>query len=356
MSDESQQVAKEKLTSVKSEKLAKLLSVVKDKDVFLASHWDCDGVTSGALIYHLIKDHAKSVETISKGDIFIVSPEDVKGKPDVIICADIRPSADLISMEHEPLVIPIDHHPNEEINLYPFSVYDNKSQSCSLLIWKELMPETENPYFLFLTLLGYFGDGGQKEDIPDELWLKAMEFIPEMLKERPSLYNNGMYLEVEKYVSSMNVGKRMFWSGELPLEMLKDLTHYRSFIRNEHPIALEIMNIKHKLRSLYSMNLNVNELSSIAYAVIESDKNIQGVLCARYMKDKPILVMNRINSRVIGSLRSPTHLDFDAGEYLSRFNDKLESYQGGGHREAAGFTVDEPEFESFLELLKKENA
>ena len=41
------------------EKLKELISLVKDKEVFLAVHYDADGITSGSLIYHLIKDHAK---------------------------------------------------------------------------------------------------------------------------------------------------------------------------------------------------------------------------------------------------------------------------------------------------------
>ena len=345
-----------------TENLDKLISLVKDKNVFLATHWDCDGVTSGALLYHLIKDHAKSIATLSKGDVFLVTPEDIEqntkeNMPDIIICTDIRPSPDLITMKNEPFVISIDHHPNEEeINLYPFSIYDTDAKSCSLLIWKELIPKTSNPYFIFLTLLGYFGDGGLKEELPESLLKKAKEIIPELIKEKPSRFNNSTYWEIERFVSGMNVGKRVFWSGELPLELLKDISHYDSFIYNKHPIASELMDIKQELRQLYSMNLDFHELDKLKYAIIESDKNIQGVLCAKHMQNKPILVMNKINSKVMGSMRSPSGMDFDAGEFLSQFNSSIETYQGGGHKEAGGFTLDESHFDEFLNMLKQDDA
>ncbi len=331
-----------------------LLSIVRDKDVFLATHWDCDGVTAGALIYHLIKEHAKSVDTISKGDVFLVMPEDIKDKPDVIICVDIKPSQDLLAMEHEPFVVSVDHHPNEDISLYPFSIHDETSQSCSMLVLNRLVPHTQDPYHLFLGLLGFFGDGGRKENIPAALFERARRLMPELLVERESMYRDGTYMELERHVSAMNVGKRMFWNGELPLALLKDITHYRDLVENRHPLALQIAGLKEELRTLYETDINVTKLDNLHYAVISSQHNIQGVLCARHMDNKPIIVLNRLNNRVIGSMRCPSGSEVDAGEFLSRFNDRIGSFMGGGHREAAGFTLDEKELSSFMELLTAE--
>ena len=50
----------------------KLLKLVEGKDVFLATHWDADGITSGSMIYHLIKGKSKRVRTISKGEVFLI--------------------------------------------------------------------------------------------------------------------------------------------------------------------------------------------------------------------------------------------------------------------------------------------
>ena len=72
-----------------------LLSLVKGKNVFLATHWDADGVTSGALIYHMIKKHAKIVGTVSKGDVFVITKDDVPEDVDIIICTDIHAGRDL---------------------------------------------------------------------------------------------------------------------------------------------------------------------------------------------------------------------------------------------------------------------
>ena len=58
-------------------KKQKLISLVKDKKVMIATHWDADGVTSGALLYHIIKGHAKEIHTISKGEVFRIRKEDV---------------------------------------------------------------------------------------------------------------------------------------------------------------------------------------------------------------------------------------------------------------------------------------
>ena len=326
----------------------KLISLVKGKKVFLATHWDADGVTSAAILYHLIKKHTSGIDTLSKGDIFLIEQKDIKGDPDIILCVDIQPGADLDPQK----VIYVDHHPHQNAELYLYSVHDSGKQSTSLLIWEKIMPDTQDPYLIFLTLLGYFGDNGDREKIPEKLLEVAKEKIPDMMTKLKSYYSAGHYYKIESFVSALNTGKRMFWSGNIPLEMLKDIEHYKDFVSYTHPIAQELQNFKQQLRGHYSQGINIVDVGCVQYALINSDKNIQGVLCARHIKEKPLMVLNRLNGKIIGSLRSPEKMGFDSGEYLSKFNGKLESFQGGGHTEAGGFTLDGQDLEKFLSLLK----
>lgn len=330
-------------------KFDKLLSIVRGKKVCLATHWDCDGVSSGALIYHMIKSHIKSVATISKGDLFLIEPKDVKDNPDVIICVDIQPSLELDPEK----VIYIDHHPFANPELFSFSVHDSEIQSTSLLIWKEFLQDTTNPYFIFLSLTGYFGDGGDRNKIPKKLLDSALRLIPELMQKKRSIYKDEDYYEIERYVSVLNLGKRLHWSGEVPLNILKDIESYEPLVYNQHPLVNELHEYKNELKNLYEMDVSVFDLDHIQYGIIECDKNIQGVLCARHMKDKPIMVLNKFNGNIIGSMRVPDSLDFDAGNYLGKFNNKIEGFLGGGHEKAGGFTIKAEELEHFLKLLRE---
>ena len=110
------------------------------------------------------------------------------------------------------------------------------------------------------------------------------------------------------------------------------------------------------LRELYSEKIKIKDLGKVQYSLINSEKNIQGVLCAKNMKDKPIIVMNRRNDKIIASMRVPDELDFDAGKFLEKFNQQIPSFIGGGHEKAAGLTLDYKDLDTFLELLEKNSS
>jgi nanoRNase/pAp phosphatase (c-di-AMP/oligoRNAs hydrolase) len=334
-----------------------LIKLVKNKNVFLATHWDADGVCSAAIIYHLIKKHAKSISTTSKGEIFLITKDDVKGNPDVIICTDIHPSKDLDPKK----VIYIDHHPCPNKEQYLMSLHDEKSQSCSILIWKELIQDLRDPYFIFLTLLGYFGDRGNRDDIPLDLQILANDLLKvktafgehNLMEKKESIYNSESYYEIERYVSALNSGKRMDWTGNVPLELLKCINDFRPFIYNYHPLAQQLKEYKFMLKELYTTKIKIKDAGKIQYSLINSDKNIQGVLCAKNMKEKPLLVMNKKDDKIIASMRVPDSLDFDAGKFLESFNEKIPSFIGGGHEKAGGMTLDSKELDMFLDMLDK---
>lgn len=334
-----------------------LINHIKGKEVFLATHWDADGISSGAIIYHLIRDHVKSISTISKGEPFLVSQEDVKGDPDVIICTDIHASEELDRAK----VIYIDHHPVDNKEDYLMCVHDEKEQSCSLLVWKEFLQDLRNPYFIFLTMLGYFGDRGDREQIPVDLQVLANDLLKiktsfgehNLMEKKQSYYDDGYYYEIERFVSALNTGKRMNWRGDIPLELLKCIDDFKPFIYYYHPLAQQLKEYKFQLRELYSTKISIKDGGEIQYALINSDKNIQGVLCAKNMKDKPLMVINRREDKAVASMRVPDDLNFDAGSFLETFNDKIDSFIGGGHEKAAGLTMDYNDLDLFLELLGK---
>src|SRR3989338_3008809 len=349
--------------NIQHQNLKKIFELTKGKEVFIATHYDADGITSGAIIYHLIKNNASKINTTSKGLVFRIEPEDISGNPDVIICTDIKPSQNLDPKK----VIYIDHHPMQPnahlLDDFLFYVFDHEAQSCSFLIWRDILQGSKfavNSYMVFLTLLGYFGDGGKADNLPIELQVIAGELlqietkrgIHNLMEKKKSFYGSGKdYLEIERYVSALNTGKRMHWHGNVPFELMKSIDDIKLFIYNLHPIAEVLQDYKKQLREYYEMPIEIHNTKRIQYAVIECDKNIQGVLASRHLKHKPLMVMNKLKDIGIASMRVPDHLNFDAGAFLSEFNGKIESLTGGGHEKAGGVTLARDDFDRFVELL-----
>ncbi len=328
-----------------------LISMVKGKKVQVCGHWDTDGVASAALMYHIIKPYAKNIKTMTKGKPFLIETEDIEEETEVVVCADIAASTEILKKPVE--VVYIDHHPNEDADKFHLTVHDPEKQSNTLLIYENFLKGTTDPYLIFLVLMGYFGDGGDREDIPPELHITANQIMPEMMQKRKSFFSDGHYLEIEKYVSALNTGKRLHWCGDIPLELLKSIECYKPFVNNMHPLAMELQNFKRILRDSYSQEVEIESNGELDYMIIEDKYNVQGVLAARHINNKPIMVMNLYNEEVIGSMRVPDTMDFDAGSFLSEFNDKIEGFVGGGHEKAGGFTFYRDSLPKFLELLKK---
>src|SRR3989344_6686306 len=159
-----------------------LIKLVKGKQVFIATHWDADGITSGAMLYHSIKHHAKTIRTLSKGKVFRIDGSDVPKGTDIVMCADVQP-ADTIAQP----VIYFDHHPYDNNGLkglkqsFVLKAYDTSYQSSSYLVWDKVLEQTEEPYMTFLALLGFFGDAGKNTEIPPKLEAVALKSFPELM-------------------------------------------------------------------------------------------------------------------------------------------------------------------------------
>lgn len=328
--------------------LSKLQELVTNKKVHIATHWDCDGVASGALLYHLLKNHAESITTIAKGDVFEILNKDVPNDAQIIICSDIQPSLELDPNK----VIYIDHHPfHHEIPLL-HTIHDEHIQSCSLLIWQELLQDNNDPYLHFLALLGYFGDSGSIENIPVELHTRAMNYFPELLRMRESKWG-GTFNEIMLQVSTFNTGKRMHWSGDVPLSLLKAVTRVEDIIHKRHPLSDELERYRLELRKHYNKEYDFVQTQHLQYSILNCDKNIQGVIASRYLNKKPTIVLNKRNGQVIASMRVPDDLEFDAGQFLSQTKAVIPNVVGGGHEKAGGITFDETHLDTFISYLHK---
>ncbi|MEM2115727.1 MAG: DHHA1 domain-containing protein [Candidatus Woesearchaeota archaeon] len=330
-----------------------LIDIIKDKKLYISTHWDADGVSSGALIYHFFKKFSNITGFSSKGLVFRINKEDILSDYDYVVVSDIIPG----DLEREK-VIYFDHHPND--TNYFVKYHDEKEQSTTIVIWKNLVypgiikryiSVKEIPYLVFLTLLGYFGDGGKVEKIPMDLYVIAKEAIPELMIWKD--YGNRSMLEIEKYVSLLNIGKRTYWNGSLPLQMLITSTKVEDIIFQLNPLAKVLNNLKEEIKDYYDVEIEMIELNKIKIGIIEAPYNVQGVLCARLLKDKPVLIINKYLEYAIGSLRVPENIEFDAGKFLKEISQDLNVLEGGGHEKAGGLTLLKKDLDLLIERIKR---
>ncbi len=327
--------------------LKKLLSLVEGKTVHICAHWDADGVCAAAMLYHAAKGHADYIFTSTKGKPFLIEPEDIIDDADIVICVGIKPSADLLALNK--YILYIDNHPNDEANIFNWAIHDDTAHSTSVLLYERMLKGTNNAYLVFLALVGYFSERGDRYAMPQIVMKEAKTLIPDYLKIHEG--KEGMYLDIERYVSPLNAGKRMLWSGDIPLEMLKNIDEPESFTDRKHPLAKQLDNYRRLLLEAYRIKVEIKEGNVIDYAIIDDSKNIQGVLAAQYMKTKPLMVLNVSDDLVYGSLRVPEKEDFDAGKFLNSFNHKFKTYNGGGHDKAAAMTIRKDELKEFIDEL-----
>jgi len=333
---------------IRQRNIENLKKFVKNKVVTIAGHYDCDGLTSAALIYHTIKTWARKVNFVSKGLPYSVMTEDLPKGTEKIICTDIKPNKELPPSK----TFYIDHHLNPDYWQVKHAIYDENAQSCADLIFQELLSNTKDPYLVFLSLLGYFGDCGKKENIPQALLGKAKELIPEMLKENVNQSDNSKYLEIQKYVSGINIGKRMLWNADLILTMLCETNNLNDFLNQKHPYHERINQLKKELKRFKKHKLTPKRGSQIDFSVIKSEHNLQGLLASSNLDNNPLLVLNNKDGTMIGSLRVPDQLDFDANKYIQELKKNMKDITGGGHEKAAGISFPTEKLEEFIKLLR----
>ena len=143
----------------------------------------------------------------------------------------------------------------------------------------------------------------------------------------------------------------MNWSGDEPLELLTSVSRVEALFA--HEIFARLCSYRQELREAYNTDVTINRLGRVDFILISSPKNIQGVVAARHMDGRPIIVVNHYDNELIGSMRVPDSADFNAGSFLEQFNGRVPSFLGGGHEKAAGFNLPPDGFNQFFELLKQ---
>ena len=331
-----------------------LKKAVENKTVAIGCHYDADGVSSGALLFNLVKKMSpKEILITSSDENFFISKNQFEKEADLYIITDINPGKDI---EPEKLIY-IDHHPletySEEKSKRILKNYTDESvQSASLLIFKTFLLHKINDikrYELetFFTLTGYIGDmGNPLEDLDSKLFEAFSESFPEFFKLRE--FNGNISINLERFRSMFNLGKRFGWDGNL---ILDDLINLRSYNEINHFFSDEdkYKIIKEELKLLYSQDHKTFEKGKIAYALLDIDDyyNITGVISSKLANktEKPSIAIQKRKNIFKGSMRSNGNFN------CNKFVQNCDLISGAGHEQAAGFEVEKEKLDKFLEYL-----
>lgn len=314
-----------------------LLSLIKGKKVHISMDWDADGVAAGALICHLLS--AYSTITYSASRYATAFP-----KSDYYIFIDRKPRENIPPKK----VILIDHH-FYKLEKKPIFILQEKAQSSTIIVYNKLVKDTKDPFVIFLILLGYFGDYGKREKIPNSLLTHAKKLLPELMILEKEKY--GTRYKIEKYVSTLNIGKRTRWSGQLPFELLRAITEYKELTQKKHPIAKELDALRNTLKEIPNIKVHLEDKKNVLFGEIKHEANIQGWLCRKYLKTKPVLIINTHKKLIHGSLRVPDNIEFNAEEYIKKIAQKIPSTESGGHKKAAGFRTSYKNIDKLKEII-----
>lgn len=313
------------------------IDTIKGKKVLIIAHWDCDGVCSGAMLYHIVKEHANHVSYKTLGEQFYIPKEEFRDEYDYIICVDMQPQPSIV----DERILYIDHHPTTHLSNYRHYIHDENAQSCTELLWNtfhtsQIIPANKRAYFALLTLLGFISDGGVIDDVVQSL----KEYIPKTV----SLFT---------YISLLNTPKRIHWNGDMALEVLCELDSPVDIFNYNHPNLQKFQSYKNILQEYYKKEYICQSKGKFDVLIIREPYNIQGVLCAKHKSQRPIIVINTYRKRCIGSLRISADENIDAGAFLEQFSTTISEWIGGGHEKAGGFSFASDQLDIFLETLKK---
>ncbi len=316
--------------------MSMFIDVICNKKIKIIAHWDCDGVCSGAILYHYLQNHSKSISYKTLGEQFYIPKEEFTDEFDYFVCVDMQPDPKVVDNR----IIYIDHHPCDFISNYIHYIHDVQAQSCSEMIWDILVkhgviPDSLLPYFGLLSILGFISDGGNIKQVPESL----QNFIPQSVS-------------VFSYISLLNAPKRVNWNGDESLQALCEINNQIDLFNYNHPNLQKCQSYKNILQDYYQKEFQSTEIGLFDCIFITELYNIQGVLCAKYKGDKPIIVLNHRNNRCIGSLRVPDDSTFQAGDFLHKLQRVLPEFIGGGHMKAGGFSFPQKYEAKFIEELK----
>lgn len=325
------------MTLFKKNSGKELKRLLRGKNVHISMDWDADGISAGALIYHFLADICTITYSATRY-------QKKMPKSDFYIFVDCKPTKK-ISVNK---TIIIDHHIYKRKAIFKIH---QRAQSSTLLIFDHLFADTTDPYILFLTLIGYFGDDGKKENIPAKLLTRAKKYIPELLQLEKGI--SGDRFVIEKYTATLNVGKRMHWSGDLPFELLRTITEYKELTNKTHPIAKELEILRRTLKHIPNIEVILQDTGTLLFGEITHPANIQGWLCKKYLDTKPVLIINTHDKNIHGSLRVPDDDSSSAIKIVKKIARAIPGTDAGGHEKAAGFKTSSKNYAKFINTISE---
>jgi len=324
----------------------------KNKIVAIGCHYDADGVSSGALLFNLLKKfETNEILTISSDEKFIISKNQFKKDADIYIITDINPAEDIPAEK----LIYLDHHPlqTELDGEIMWNLSDESSTSASILIFKSFLLWTLEDLYdyemeTFFMLTGYTGDMGDAiNNLDTNLYDSIQNYFPYLLKY--SEFNGKISLYIEKFRSYFNLGKRSGWNGNLILDDLKRFFNYKSlenYFFNDDKYVI----IKEELKELYSKKYDLIETENIVFTQVDVNEhyNIVGVIASRINNDtkKTAIAIQEKNGVFKGSMRST---DIDCNEFINDCG----LITGAGHQDAAGFEIEREKIKDLIDYIKK---
>lgn len=328
-----------------------LKDLCKNKIIAIGCHYDADGVSSGALLFNLLKKfETKEILTVSSDEKFIISKNQFEKEADIYIITDINPAEDIPSKK----LIYLDHHPlqTQMDGEIMWNLSDESQTSASILIFKSFLLWTLEDLYdyemeTFFMLTGFTGDMGDPiNNLDTNLYDSIENYFPYLLKF--SEFNGKINLFIEKFRSYFNLGKRFGWDGNLILEDLKNFDNYkgieRFFLYDDKYVV-----IKEELKNLYSKDYNLVETENIIFTKIDVNEhyNIVGVIASRINSDtkKTAIAIQKKNGVYKGSMRS-TKID------CNEFVNNCPIIEGAGHQDAAGFEIEEDKIKDFIDYIK----
>lgn len=330
----------------------KLKNICKNKIVAIGCHYDADGVSSGALLYNLIKKlNPKEIIFTSSDEKFTISKKQFQKNADIYIITDINPGDDIPSNK----LIYIDHHPLQtkldgEIM---WNLSDESQKSASILLFKSFLLWAHEDLYdyemeTFFMLTGYIGDMGDPiYDLDDILYDSIQNVLPYLLEYTE--YNSKISLYLEKFRSYFNLGKRSGWDGNLILNDLIKFENYKT-LKNYFFNDDKFVIIREELKELYSKEYNTIDSNKIIFAQLNVDEyyNIVGVIASRLANNnnKTAIAIQKKNGVYKGSMRSD---EIDCNKFVN----ECPIIEGAGHSKAAGFEIEEEKINSFIEYIKK---
>ncbi|MBT3865259.1 single-stranded-DNA-specific exonuclease RecJ [Candidatus Peregrinibacteria bacterium] len=368
-------------------------AIANEERIIIFGDYDVDGLTSAAILYHTLKDlDAKSSVRLPNREKdgyglskkFIDEFEELGVKLVITVdcgisCADEITYAKekgietIITDHHQiPEKFPKDaysiNHPKQEDCSYPFDDLTGagvalKLAQALLTDHPELVQKTEA--LTELAALGTIADLGRVKDENRLIIKKGLSNLTKTqwpgLRILKELVNSGKK-EVNTETVGYQLAPRLNAAGRIgdPYNALKLLIGTDEQALYQYGKDLEALNQERRKMTVEAYaqaydNFKFKKPEDIPYILIAHHKDwhvgILGLSASRLAEKfgKPAIVMQELGDTLVGSARSIQA--FNIVEALAEAKEHLINF--GGHKEAAGFTIEKANLSKFKEVIEK---